>query len=54
MKGGKTVPLTTMETDDSALVGGALWRQDGKAVVYNRYVSDGENRYLQIFKLEIH
>jgi hypothetical protein len=49
---GKAVQLTTAETDNNAPVGGALWRHDSKALVYNRYVGDGENRYLQIFKLE--
>lgn len=38
---------------DTSLVGGALWSPDGQALVYNRYVPDGDEKYLQIFRMTV-
>jgi len=43
-------PLLNPE-NDFPIVGGALWRQDGRELVFNRYASSGKEKYLQIFRI---
>lgn len=49
---GKATPITVRRPDAEAPLTGALWVPSGRALVFNRYVSSGEQRYLQIFKVE--
>jgi len=42
---------TSGTTADEAPTGGVVWSNDGKALAYNRYVSNKEGRFLQIFLL---
>jgi Tol biopolymer transport system component len=39
--------------NDFPIIGGAHWRQDGRSVVFNRYVPAGNEKYLQIFRLDV-
>lgn len=50
---GDATRLTERTEDANAPVGGALWSHSGKLLVYNRYVSEGGDRYLQIFKIKV-
>ena len=50
---GKSTRLTERSNDDEAPIGGALWSHDGKMLVYNRYKGKGDDRYLQIFKVDL-
>lgn len=50
---GDATRLTPGADDANAPVGGALWSHSGKLLVYNKYVTDGSSRYLQIFKIKV-
>lgn len=50
---GEATRLTERVDDANAPVGGALWSHGGKLIVYNRYVSEGGGKYLQIFKIKV-
>ncbi len=46
---GDTHRLTTYFDDGNGPVGAPNWSPDGKSIAYNRYVDDGNGRFLQIF-----
>lgn len=48
---GRMTRLTARSDDESAPLSAVVWNKAGTALVYNRYVSDGKERWLQIFKL---
>ncbi len=48
---GDTYRITDRFGDDNRPVGAPNWSPDGKAIAYNRYVGEGENRFLQVFLL---
>jgi len=50
---GLATPVTERHEDHEAPLTGALWSPSGKTLVYNRYVADGAQYYLQIFKVDI-
>jgi hypothetical protein len=50
---GETKRLTARTNDDNVPVGGVLWSNSGKMLVYNRYVGISPDRYLQIIRLEL-
>jgi Tol biopolymer transport system component len=50
---GNAVRVTEKSQDENAPVGGALWRHDGKVLVFNRYIGEGDQRYLQIIKIDL-
>ena len=49
---GITSRITAKVEDKDAPVNGALWSHNGKMLVYNRYVAAGNERYLQIVKIQ--
>jgi Tol biopolymer transport system component len=50
---GTVTPVTNRHTDEDVPVNGASWSPSGKYLVYNRYVPSGDQRFLQIFKIEL-
>jgi WD40 repeat protein len=50
---GKSTRLTAENPQPEAPVLGVLWSNDGRTLVFNRYVKEGDGRYLQIFKLNL-
>lgn len=48
---GISVQLTSQSSDEAAPVIGVSWSHNGKVLAYNKYVAQGDNRYLQIFKI---
>jgi hypothetical protein len=50
---GRSIRLTERVADDVAPVGGALWNHGGDVLMYNRYIKDGGERYLQIMRLDV-
>lgn len=50
---GNTVRVTEKSQEESAPVGGALWSHNGKLLVFNRYIGEGDQRYLQIIKIDL-
>lgn len=50
---GKAVRLDRRTNNNDAPVGGVLWSHSGKILVYNRYAGAGDDRYLQIFKMDL-
>ena len=48
---GVSVQLTPQSSDEAAPVIGVSWSHNGKMLAYNKYVGEGDNRYLQIFKV---
>jgi len=49
---GNTHRITKRFADETKPVGAPNWSPDGRAIAYNRYVSYGDDRYLQIFLLQ--
>ena len=49
---GDTHRITERFTDEGKPVGAPNWSPDGKAIVYNRYVGVGDDRFLQVFLLQ--
>jgi hypothetical protein len=48
--------VTIYSTENQAIaapVGGALWSYNGETLVFNRYVGVGDDRFLQIIKLNL-
>lgn len=48
---GVSVQLTPQSSDEAAPVIGVSWSHNGKILAYNKYVGEGDSRYLQIFKI---
>ncbi len=48
---GETHRVTRRFDDDERPVGGPCWSNSGQQIAYNRYVQEGEERFLQIFLL---
>jgi hypothetical protein len=48
---GSATRLTPGTSDADAPVIAAVWNRNGNALTYNRYVGQGDERYLQIFRL---
>lgn len=45
--------LTPRTSDDHAPINGVIWSNKGDRLVYNRYVSTAQGRYIQVFQLPI-
>ncbi|MBU1823022.1 MAG: DPP IV N-terminal domain-containing protein, partial [Bacteroidetes bacterium] len=45
--------LTPRTTDENAPINGVIWSNKGDSLVYNRYVSTPEGRYIQVFRLQM-
>lgn len=50
---GKEKRLTKRTADEDSPIGGALWSHRGNVIVYNRYVGIENDRYVQIFKVDL-
>ena len=50
---GRLTRITERARDENAPVGGVLWSRSGKILVFNRYVTSGEERYLQIIRMDL-
>lgn len=50
---GVATRLTVPTGNEEAPVGGAIWNHKGNMLAYNRYKGNGDNRFLQIFILEM-
>ena len=48
---GGTHRITPRFNDDERPVGGPTWSNSGQHITYNRYVQEGEERFLQVFLL---
>lgn len=53
IKSGTSSRITPATTDEYAPALGVLWNHKGNRLIYNRYVKEGEDRYLQIFKIDL-
>jgi Tol biopolymer transport system component len=50
---GESTRITAERPEPEAPVLGVLWSNDGRTLVFNRYVQGEAGRYLQIFKLNL-
>jgi hypothetical protein len=50
---GALKPVTDRHEDTTAPATGALWSPSGKTLVYNRYISERDTAFLQIFKTDL-
>lgn len=48
---GKSERITEKSSDEHAPVGGVLWSHNGKVLAFNRYLGEGDQRYLQIITM---
>lgn len=53
LQDGKSTRITERTRDEDAPVGGALWDHDGKILVFNKYIGNQPERYLQIFTIDV-
>lgn len=53
LRDGQPRRLTPRTTDDNAPINGVIWSHQGDRLVYNRYVSTPQGRYVQIFQLTL-
>lgn len=53
LRTGKSQRLTPRSTDADAPINGVIWSNQGDRLVYNRYVSTAQGRYIQIFQVQI-
>lgn len=53
IQSGESSRITRRTSDEEAPVLGVLWSNKGNILVYNRYVRAGNDRYLQIFKINL-
>jgi uncharacterized protein DUF3748/WD40 repeat protein len=51
--GGKATRLTERSKEEDAPIGGAVWSHDGKTLAYNRYIGEGDGRFLQIMLMKL-
>ncbi len=51
LRNGQPRRLTPRSADDDRPINGILWSHSGDRLVYNRYVSTPEGRYIQIFQV---
>ncbi|WP_169719436.1 DUF3748 domain-containing protein [Olivibacter sitiensis] len=49
---GETERITRKSSDANAPIGAITWSYDGSCLAYNRYVTDGDERWLQLFVLK--
>lgn len=50
---GRSTRITERTSDENAPVGGVLWSHSGQILVFNRYITSGEERYLQIVRMDL-
>lgn len=50
---GKSLRITSATDPADAPVGAVMWSHSGNRIAYNRYVTSGSDRYLQIFTLRL-
>lgn len=50
---GKVQRLTAGRSDEEAPVLAVVWNNGGNSLAFNRYVQTGDNRYLQIFRIDL-
>ncbi|MCY7358337.1 MAG: DUF3748 domain-containing protein, partial [Rudanella sp.] len=53
LKSGQFHRLTARSPDETRPINGVIWSNKGDRVVYNRYISATEGRYIQIFQIVI-
>lgn len=53
LRDGQAHRLTPRSADDNAPINGVVWSNRGDRLVYNRYVSTSEGRYIQIFEVKL-
>lgn len=51
---GETNRITPRFSDEEKPIGAPNWSPDGRIIAYNRYVSQNEGSFLQIFLLKLH